>query len=354
MYDIEFMLIISSKETSDANYKNRFLDFKKYGLLNIKDHKVNLKLLVFKYDNFSQYELLNDWPKGIDVEVINQESEHPACKICDYYLNFSNADNAKWFAKVDDDSITDVDRLMANLELHFEYTKEYYLATEIVKCNTEIEKDILISMGLNHLAEDKFVSHEWEMSILSQEALRRILNTPNSKKVMELRSKIAEGWGDHALAVAARLAKVYPCEAYFLTQWPILKNFSIFGGYLNHIHYVSREKNNKVLKMLIKHSENKICPMEIWEKIKNKKFLFTRQDLIPIFIFEFNISGKLNTFHLNPINETFWFYENGRIYICDKECQPTTILDIINDDYMEGKFLHDPKVTHKVTKLNLQ
>ena len=68
-YDIRFVMPICSKEGS-RNYKNRFFDFKRYGLLNTKNSNICVALLIHQTDNFTQQDLLEGWRENITVETV--------------------------------------------------------------------------------------------------------------------------------------------------------------------------------------------------------------------------------------------------------------------------------------------
>ena len=64
---------------------------------------------------------------------------------------------------------------------------------------------------------------------------------------MKRRAKIEDGYTDYALACAARISKIYPIDAYFLSRHPLIGDLTIFGGHLAHIHDISHDKNEYCL-----------------------------------------------------------------------------------------------------------
>lgn len=355
-YDIQFIMPISSNNLRpeewpnvghQTDYKKRFLDFKKYGLLNIIKTKCCMTLLIHNSDEFTDEELYKDWPNNVDVEIVSCPSSHVVSKTYFYFSSYlKEIKDSKWIAKIDDDSTTDVDSLLQNLEQDFDYNKEYYIVTELKDDNNEIELQILRDMGYNRWTLGK-VYHEWEMCIISAPAMNTILKNDNSINLMKHREAIHNGYNDCCLSIAARLAKVYPVEAYFLTQYASLNEYSILGGKFNHLHYISHDICPKKYDMLksIANKSNKI------DEFKNKKYLFTRDD-VPICYLQLKENG---TFHgAIHENETFWDYKNNKLTFYNQNCEPTTIFDIDkNFDKIKGRYLFDQNIIHKLIQIDI-
>ena len=243
MYDIEFILPACAKP-------QRFLDrlnaFKKYGLLNIGDYKVNVVILSGKHDIPG---VLDNWPCDVEV-VTHHKNNHPAPKIYQYYADLEpgHEDRAKWFFKVDDDSITHVAGLMKQLEEDYDYNFPYYLLVDACTDLWHPYFDILVRMGLKDkiFPETKHGKwtyiHEWEGCIISRTAIKMMANCEMGKAYLQECATIPGGWGDHAVAVAAILAKVHPQDVPFLTKDPAVNELSIFGGRHHHIHYIAPDK----------------------------------------------------------------------------------------------------------------
>ena len=84
--------------------------------------------------------------------------------------------------------------------------------------------------------------HEWQICCLSQTALRKIKNNPQANRVLSLRSKIAAGWGDHCMGLAARFAKIYPVSTNFLSAHPLILESTFLGGWVTHFHRIYQHK----------------------------------------------------------------------------------------------------------------
>lgn len=356
MYDAEIIIPITSKSIKRrpqyylplalCDYKKRFLDFKKYGLLNTKNHKIIVKLLTCN-DNFSNLELLEGWPEGVTAKKIECPSTHPAAKIAHYYGNLTSWRHANWFMKLDDDSCTDIAGLMKNLETYFNPEKEYFIASELHKNNTDIEQELLKSLGHNWILG---ASHEWELSIISKIAIKTITDNSSAREFLTRRSKIDKGFGDCLLNFAARMSKIYPCDVGFISHLPKIGDFSLFGGIYNHIHFVSYDYNGNYQNYLAKSVENRICPPDIWEKLENKNYMFLRNGSEFIGYFKFSLDGRLIG-SMNP-NESLWDFEDNSINFYNKEIKLTTKFSHDEEfNIMNGVFLLDPYVNHKIINI---
>lgn len=246
MYDIEFQIGVCF----DMPWMRRIYDFKKYGLVNIGSKKVLVVLLPGQ--EITPSDLSQNWPENVDVKVIENKIKHShlCSKLYNYYpiINDAIVDESRWFCKIDDDSITDVSGLVDSLDLEYDYQRDYVVVTcygppteEHIYDNKEA-----IACGYKRWfehGEELLPEHEIEGIVLSQSAMRKISKNETAKKFMLNRATIPHGYGDVALAYAARMCKIYPHRAYFMSDLPLLKNFSTLGGYLNHIHLMSDDTN---------------------------------------------------------------------------------------------------------------
>ena len=183
--------------------------------------------------------------------------------------------------RIDEDSLTDIAGLIKNLENEFDYTRDYYIVGEINRVIVEIERKILSFLGYNcfydkiqgHDLRDA-PAHEFEVSITSQYAMKRILNNESCQKYFQIRKEFAEGVGDHTLCLAALIEKIYPISVRFLTYHPNATQFSIFSGIHNHIHHISFDRNPEFLRWLksLKKEKNEELEKEITSK-ENLYFL---------------------------------------------------------------------------------
>jgi len=244
MYDLEILV------PAEAQMAQRFVDFKKWGLRNIGDHKIKLVLAAACDNDLSVFE--GGWPDGVDVEIAVTPYKHVAQRIYHYYDAIAKPDTAKWYYRIDEDTMNDIGGLMNNLESHFDHDREYHITGELNWDVQPVERFVLEKLGFNHWYKhsDDTPPHEYEMSITSNAAMKRILNDANAQKYFKLRKEIPEGFGDHGLCFCARMVKVHPTTVRFLTVRPEICKFSEFQGHFNHIHWVARDKNACVMNWL--------------------------------------------------------------------------------------------------------
>ena len=137
MYDLEIVLPITRKREV---YLRRLRDFKKYGLLNIGDRKIALRLLIGTED---AGDVASGWPEGVDVFVAKGDVDQVASKLYKFYVgrNKSEWDTSRWFMRVDDDSVTDVSELITRLD-EYDYKDPWYFVTEHHVGNVSLEVDL--------------------------------------------------------------------------------------------------------------------------------------------------------------------------------------------------------------------
>lgn len=267
MYDLEILVPAESK------LAQRFIDFKKWGLRNIGNYKIKLVLAAAVDSDTKTLE--NGWPDGVDVEVVSTPYKHVAQRIYYYYDSIAKPDTAKWYYRVDEDSMNDIGRLMKNLESLFDHEREYHITGDLNWDVQAIERNILNKLGFDYWYQHQEDSppHEYEVSITSNAAMKRILNEESAKQYFNLRKEIADGFGDHGLCFCARMVKIHPTTVKFLTVRPELAKFSEFGGHFNHIHWVSRDRNPCIMNWLDSMTKNQETSFKnvsfIWSLLNN-------------------------------------------------------------------------------------
>lgn len=229
-YDLEMVMPVSSK------YRWRLEDFKKYGAVNLGERKVIVSLILSgeKINGLEE-----GWPKNISVRAIHNEEKEYASNVYKYFMEM--IPESRWIMKLDDDSCTDVDGLLTNLDNYYDSDEKFYLATSAIRFVYGSEYE-LASLYLKFFG-DIFLSfqHELECSILSHAGLRHIKNNERAMAFLEERCSLSGGATDVALAFAASLSKLWPIDLPFCSHSPLINKFSSFGGNLNHIHLVSRK-----------------------------------------------------------------------------------------------------------------
>lgn len=273
IYDFE---ILVPADTGIESIKKRFIDFKKYGLMNIKDHTIRLVIAASKNNDIDFLKI--GWDDKIEVVVHETPYEHIAQRIYDYYASFAKPNTAKWYVRMDEDSITDIGGLYENLERAFDSEKDYHIGGDFNDDIQDIERKILENLGFGWWLRSGVLKHEHEMSVTSRSAMEKILNGEKSKEYFKIRRQFEDGYGDHGLCLAARMNKIYHASAYFISKEPEIKNLSIFGGYLNHIHWIERERTPNILRWLDLHSESKNESNEFMKEFIEKVHVITNKN----------------------------------------------------------------------------
>ena len=237
MFDLEILVPVSSV------FSERLEDFKKCGLVNIGKRKVLLHILV-------SGESIDDadcgWPLGVEPVVIREESPEYVANLYRHYTKMDAAHpRARWFIRLDDDSCTDVDGLLTNLDCFYSCDQPYPLG-ELNNFGSALAGGEGGPYGQYKSFLGRFepisalMKNEIECGITSAAGLEKILGNPDSLSLLKHRATLGGGFGDCVFALAAALAGVYPIDCPFLTHLPLIHNFSLFGGLKNHIHKISR------------------------------------------------------------------------------------------------------------------
>ena len=140
--------------------------------------------------------------------------------------------DAKWYARFDDDSYTDVCGLLKNLE-RFNCDDPWYFTTTLRKEINEHDQ-LVLEKHAPHLADG--FGHEVEGCVISRQAMKQIMNSEKAKNMFSMRAEIEIGYCDVCLAAAAIISGVQPIKAEFLTHHKHVDLFSLEGGPINHIH----------------------------------------------------------------------------------------------------------------------
>jgi hypothetical protein len=303
-YDIEICVPLCGK----SQYSKRINNFKKYGIQNIKNNKVLLSLLV---GNEQIENIDKNWP--CDIKILTSNTDKAAEKIYSYYLNLNKEEcsKVKWFMRVDDDSMTDIDGILKNLDYEFDYKKEYHLMADPCYDINPKYKEIAQNLGYEYWSNKKVSSHrkhtfthEWEASVSSQKAILNIIQNDNCKQLFTKAIESNGGQGDHCLALAARMCKIHPVDCIFMTKDPALEDFSIFEGRFNHIHFIKEEAPqwNTFLEKINVNKNTFNTDENIYNNLKGKIFTF----------------GKVGG---NPWTDKLKLGEDGKIknYVHDNE-----------------------------------
>lgn len=313
-YDLEVLVPVSSRSIARLNY------FKEFGLANIKDRKVLLNIILSD-DDIPEIE--KGWNKNIDVNVVRSDNKCHVANLYKFYVDIDlDKSSSRWFIRIDDDSCTDVDGLVSNLDLYYDYKTPFYLGN-LNPFSLALGGEGWVFQKYKNLLEEYekiagSLKNEVECGVLSNAALIKILSNERSRKLLECRSQQEGGFGDCVVALASAMAKIYPIDCPFITYRPLVHEFSILGGIYNHIHMISPEEDGEnfadrvsplALKLLMKSISKK--PTELESKIMGFRFLHETDSVLQMFEFKDNYSLSIK-FERDPRG---WYEEEGKILI---------------------------------------
>ena len=119
MFDLDIILPVCNK------FLSRVEDFKRYGLLNQRERKVRLNLIT---SGEKVRGLDRGWRGDFTVRVVENESPEYVANLYRFYLSLDPSDpGCRWLVRLDDDSSTDVDGLVSNLDRFYGSDRAFYL-----------------------------------------------------------------------------------------------------------------------------------------------------------------------------------------------------------------------------------
>jgi len=313
MYDIE---IIVPAELNSDQINIRLKDFKKLGFVNAEDFTIKLYFLASNDNNPEDLKkLCSNWPSNFDVEGVITPYKHVPQRIMHYYCAIMHPDTAKWYARIDEDTRTDIAGLMKNMNKWFDHERDYHVVGEISKEIDDIEYRILTEIGYDWYdgiqGYDLTTApvHEIEMSLTSNSAVKRILANKPSMDLLNLRKEFGDGHGDMTFAFAARLVKIYPTTVQFITRHPRAIEFSLYDGQYNHFHDISRDRHPEYLLWLDITEEYNNPQLE--EKLKNNSYYLNYKDHISNIWIKF--LDKKRIIKINPRCVPEWSHKQETI-----------------------------------------
>jgi hypothetical protein len=236
-YDLEVMMPVCGRLLP------RLEDFKKYGLVNLKDRGVLVNLIESGEDLEG---LESGWDSRIHVKTVKNPDSDYVRNMYRFYLTIKPDEiQSRWFIRLDDDSCTDVDGLISNLDLFYDCDQPFYLGDLNDFRHALMGEEGHLYQEYKHLMGKyssfaSLMKNEVECGVISRAALSKLLKDENSFRLLEFRANLEGGYGDCVLALAAALAKIYPITCPFITYLPLINEFSLVGGVRNHIHLVRR------------------------------------------------------------------------------------------------------------------
>lgn len=251
MYDITFLLSCCISKDTKKRHRDRLLFFKKYGLLNFKNHKIKVLLNINK-DNNPDDPILKSW--DYDTEVLISEHNHIAPKSYYFFSNLKekHISDTKWLMRIDDDSLTNVAHLLDLLNKKFNYTEPLYLMSKdsIAHKRESVYHDILRRYDLSKYIYEPYSTRELESCLISQAALSNIANYSLSNNFLKsvIEEVGDEGHGDALMSCVAQEANCKIKMVDYMSWYP--RWDKLVNKELSHIHFIFRGriniKNNRV------------------------------------------------------------------------------------------------------------
>lgn len=317
MFDLEVLVPICGR------LKQRVEDFKRYGLVNPGSRSVLVNLLLSN-ENIEGVE--SGWHEGFKINVLRNESPNYVANLYRFYTEIDpEAPRARWLIRLDDDSCTDLDGLVSNLDRFYDHERPFYLGElndfRAARCGGEnVPFEHYKSMLGQFESIVDFMRNEIECGIMSSAALSKTLGHGPSRLLLHRRASLEGGFGDCVVALAAAMAGVWPVDCPFVTHAPLIHDFSMFGGVRNHIHQVARvaEGENffgrcspEAYSLLAKRVE--CSPSEIERSMVGKRLLLESDHHVKIVSFEENYVARVKMEN-RPFN---WYESEGYVLVLE-------------------------------------
>lgn len=272
LFDLEILLPVHPT----GKWLERLESFRRFGLLGGEQRRVRLVLLCGTWTIDAPLCDPAAWAGIESVAVFGSSSDHAAAKIYNYYANIlpEQGVGARWYLRVDDDSLTDIDRLLDHLDSTFDWRDPLHLSGTLLTDTLEPYASALREVGGERFLRGAGyceVLHEWENSLTSHRAMSRIVADPIAREFLCSVSLLPGGYGDHCLSYAARIVGIPLSYVPFLSAQCLLDQFAAFApsgdGYF-HIHYLSPDnpemwlsymKRRRALGLFIDDIET-LCP----------------------------------------------------------------------------------------------
>lgn len=306
-------------------FVHRIGDFKKYGLFNTKGRKVLVTALTSNYEEIDG--LTEGWHDGVEVVVKQNANPSHISNIYRFYAELkAQGLNSKWIMRVDDDSCTDVGGLLDNLELFYDWEDKFYIGDLARFENALVVGEMHVFPEYKHLLGDfekmaPMLKNEVECGIISHGGMVHMLNNEKCMRLIRQRAELRGGFGDCVTALAATISKLHPIQCPFISHLPLVSEFSVFGGHLNHIHMISRETEGENFQhrcgriqyeALIRAIEGKTTQME--KDFCGKKFIMETDRELTLYEF---LDDRIMRIKFDN-RKYVWMEHGGEIHIfCD-------------------------------------
>jgi hypothetical protein len=317
MFDLDVIVPLCGK------FMQRLDDFKRYGLVNQGGRKVRVNIIL---SGERIKGLDKGWGGDFAVRVVENESPEYVANLYRFYLSIDpGKQDSRWLIRVDDDSCTDVDGLVSNLDRFYGYEGPVYLGDLHPLQNALNGFEGHVYQQYKHLLGEyepfgNLLMTEVESGAMNSQAVSKVMENPSSRRLLEKRASLEGGYGDCAVALAAYLAGVRPLSCPFITHQPLVRDFSLLGGVRNHIHMVARRPEGEnfwtrapgeVFTLLTKAVDNE--PSRVEEGLFGRRVLVEGDDSIRIFEFKEGHRARLKLDH----RHFNWYESDGEVVILD-------------------------------------
>ena len=317
MFDLEVIVPICGK------FLRRLDDFKRYGLVNQKGRRVRVNAVLSgeEVDGIAE-----GWRGDFEVKVVRNESKEYVANLYGFYLTLDPArPESRWLVRLDDDSCTDIDGLVSNLDRFYGHEGPVYLGDlhPLQNALNGYEGSVYLEYK-SLLGEQEPFGHllmtEVECGVMNAPAVSKVLGNAPSRRLLEKRASLSGGYGDCVVALAAQIAGVHPINCPFITHQAFVRDFSLLGGVRNHVHMVARRPegenfwsrtSGEVFTLLTKAVED--SPTELEKSLVGRRILVEGDTSIKIFEFKkgYQARMKLDSRVLN------WYESEGEVVILD-------------------------------------
>jgi len=367
-FDICFIVGACTK----GKYLTRLQNFLEYGFLNCSA-RICVDLLFNTEDDLAglgtpkqgDNPKITCRPLRYDTGKITGTSQNTV-KFCKYLMQRAYP-KARWYIRVDDDSVTDVDHLLRLLDGQFRADDHHFLIADRLN-----DMDNPIVLALKYLNIDitgygvdpnngsgafPLFTHEWEFGCFSANTFHEAMDNPDVNKILDFVSKRG-GNTDQITSLMARIIKVHPVQFPWATPHASIAEFSgvvPVGARFAHIHYCAEDvqpQKWQFFKAMFSSSGDVIKSFcEVTSADKRPRGCDVREiDLVEA-EYTFDFGGgkgtiKFNSDHTIGIhrndNERYWEVKNGLLIIRNRNQAPASIFVAttgLDSNHMMGVFL---------------
>jgi len=340
---VEYDLNVSVLVHCSGKYAKRASAFLRLGLLNWGDYRIHLLIIGSPGDGAHFETLKQSSVRGVDISLLEMSNERPIPKISGHYLWLKASRlRARWFLRVDDDSITDIAALIRHVDSTFSDQPVHLMTSP---CTKEIFGPMFETFAMQNGFHLSHLLHEYESSISSSSAMEAVFNHARALEFIDRTARCFDSPGDRALAFAMQIAQV-PVASNPMATKDFNADFSLIGGRYYHIHYVnwSNLPMQKFLASFCFGSRRKIAKDDVANFSDVALLLYFPFETTPrpVSLTENKTAQGVPTrecFNYQHVGEILYFLRNGVILLAF-----TSLAEYESQIYMLGTDLTSGKV----------